>query len=303
MSFKDFYQELTRGFPSNLYLISSYQDFILYETQNFIREKLKIEQSFNFSQYDFDSFEEKISISDIVDTLNTFPFLSTRRIVFLKNIQEAPKKELKNVEDYIKNPADFSLLFIFCKGDHRKVFAGEALLKMRVFNINLKEREIYTWCKEKAKSKNITITDEAIEYLLEVTGDELFMINSEIEKLTLIGKNEIGVADLKENIYLGREFNAFDLIRAIKDGDRGQVFKIYDNLKKNVEPYLLLGALNWHYKKLYERASKNEQLIYMEIFRLLHEADIGIKSSSPDVVDNLLIKILQIEGKVQSGGY
>ncbi|MCX7913922.1 MAG: DNA polymerase III subunit delta [Thermodesulfovibrionales bacterium] len=299
MNFNDFYFEAKKCFPSSTYLISSQQDFILYESQTLIKERLNAWQSLNFVQFDLDSIDEKISIADIIEILNTLPFLNERRIVFLKNVQKISKRDLKKLEDYINDPASFSVFFMFCKGDPKKVFPLETLSKIRTIKINLQGKEIYTWIKEKAKSKNITLTDEAIEYLIEMVGDELFKVNSEIEKLTLIGKNHIDIIDLKDNIYQGGEFDAFDLIQAIESGNKKLVFRIYHYLQRDMEPYMLLGALNWHYRKLYVKAPKAHQPIYGKIFALLHEADFAIKSSHPNVIDNLLIKILQTDWKIQ----
>jgi hypothetical protein len=55
---------------------------------------------------------------------------------------------------------------------------------------------------------------------------------------------------------------------------------------------MLLGALNYYYSTIVERgleAGKSKK-----IFKLLHEADIGIKTSKSFVVEELLSGLLKI---------
>lgn len=299
MSLKNFYQEISKGIPSPVYLISSQDNFLLYEGLSLIKEKLQAADSINFSQYDLDSSEESASIKEIVGTLNTPPFFGERRTVILKNLQKSPKKEIKKLGGYLSNPSDFSLLVMLCVGGYKKIFDAEMLKNVRVITINILGNDIYTWIKEKAKKKGMEFSKGAVEFLLSTVGDDLFTLNSEIEKIALIGKKIIDTADIKEIVYEGVEFNAFDLTKALQRGDKKSVFRIYCNLEKNTDSYMLLGALNWHYRNAYEKTNEREKSKYLEIFKLLHETDVAIKNSQSSVIENLLIKMLQFEREAQ----
>lgn len=299
MSLKNFYQELSKGFPCPVYLISSQEDFLLYESLSLIKEKLLCADSINFSQYDLDSSEGSVSIKEIIGALNTPPFFGERRTIVLKNLQKLLKKEIKRLGGYLSNPSDFSLLVMLCEGDYKKIFDAEMLKNMKVITINIIGNEIYTWIREKAKKKDMELTEGAAEYLISTAGDDLFMLNSEIEKLALFGKKVVDAADIKDVVYEGAEFNAFDLTRALDRGDKKSVFRIYCKLEKNIDLHMLLGALNWHYRKQYDKTSEREKAKYIKIFKLLHETDAAIKNSQGNVFENLLIKMLQIGRKAQ----
>ncbi len=299
MSLKNFYQELSKGLLSPVYLISSQEDFLLYESLTLIKDKLHCADSINFSQYDLDSSESSVSIKEIVGALNTPPFFGDRRIVVLRNIQKLPKKDFKRLTGYLSNPADFSLFVMMCQGDCKKIFNSEMLKNIKVIIINIIGDEIYAWIREKAKKKDIELTESALEYLLSTVGDDLFMLNAEIEKLSLIGKKVVDTIDIKESVYEGVEFNAFDLARALERGDKKLAFKIYYNLEKSTDLYMLLGALNWHYRKLYDKTSGKEKGKYFKIFKLFHDTDVAIKTSQGFVFENLLIKMLQVGSKAQ----
>ncbi len=58
---------------------------------------------------------------------------------------------------------------------------------------------------------------------------------------------EVSETVLKEIVYSGAEYGAFDLINALDRRDARTVFRLYENVRKTSDPYMLLGAFNWHF--------------------------------------------------------
>ncbi len=299
MSLKNFSLEASNGMPSPVYLISSQDDFLLYESLTLIKEKLSCADSINFAQYDLDSSESPVSIKEIVTILNTPPFFGERRIIILKNLQKLPKKEIKRFAEYLISPAQYTLLVMLFKGDHKKFFDAAILNKTKLIPININATDIPLWIKEKAKKSGIQLTENAVEYIVNTVGDDLAMLNSEIQKISLIGKKTVDISDIKEVLCEGIEFDAFQLARALERKDKKSVFKIYYNIEKNIDPYKLLGALNWHYRALYDKTKEEQRVEYYKIFRLLFETDFAIKNSQSNAMENFLIKMLRVEQKAR----
>jgi DNA polymerase-3 subunit delta len=296
MSLKNFYSELTKGFPSPIYLISSSDDFLLYECLTLIKENRKESDPLNFSLHDLDPSDGGASVKQIVAEFNTLPFFGEKRTVILKNIQKTPKKDIKKLAEYLLNPSDFTLLIMLCTGEYKKIFDPEALKKTRI--ISIQSVNLPLWIQEKAKRKGLAISTEAIEYLIGTAGEDLTVLNSEIHKLSLLGAKKIDIADIKEIVYAGAEFSAFDLTKALQRRDAKSIFRIYYCLEKNTDPLVILGALNWHYRRQYDKAERNKKAKYLDIFKLIHEADVAQKSSTTNAVENLLIRILQLGREV-----
>lgn len=295
MSLKFFYTELSKGFLSPVYLIYAYDDFLLYECQALIKENQAALNPLNFSLHNLDPSEGNSPAKEIISELNTLPFFGQKRTVMLKNLQKTPKKDIKKLAEYLINPSDFTVLIMLCLGDYKKIFVPETLKKTKI--IPIQSVNLSVWIQEKAKRKGIELTPDAMDYLIGTAGDDLAMLNSEIEKLSLFGNKTIDKEDIKELIYPGAEFSAFDLAKAIQRGDAKSAFKIYSHLDKKTDPLAILGALNWHYRNQYDKLREKEKAKYHYIFRLIHEADVSQKSSSINVVENLLIKILQLGWK------
>ncbi len=119
------------------------------------------------------------------------------------------------------------------------------------------------------------------------------MLYSEIEKFSSWSTGKIDIDDVKEMVYAGAEYSAFDLINALKKRAAAEVFRIFENVGKNTESQMLLGALNWQYASLQSKSGHKDARFYRTVFKLLHEADVSVKTSRPYVMEDLLVKLLK----------
>lgn len=291
MSIKQFYQELSNGLPSPSYLLCSKDYFLLYDSLSSIKERFH-KDGFDFDLFDLKSPDYTRPIEEIVDILNTPTFFSSRRVVAIENIQELSKKEAKRLEDYLKNPSDNSLLIMLYGDSSPKLFESINPKALKIININIYEKDIPFWLKVRAEKKGIRISDKAIKYLITSIGTDLGMLCSELEKFSVWNSpNPIEISDIKDVVYAGAEYKAFDLVNALINKDPKEVFRIYGRLQ-NVDHQMLLGALNYQYAAIKSKTAN--KAYYSKIFRLLHEADIAIKTSHSLVIEDLIIKLLKL---------
>lgn len=301
MSIKQFHQELGQGLPSPVYLFYSTESFLLYEVLSALRERSAGDSGFNFDVYDSKSPDDTAPMEQIVDMLNTLPFLADRRTVVLKNAQKLAKKELKKLEEYLLNPSPASLLVLLYEGAQPKLFDAALLKQVKTILLDVPDREVPAWIKAQAKKKGIQMTDEAVEYLIGVVGTDLGMLAAEIEKLSFLGTaSALTLADIKGMFYAGAEHSAFDLVNALKRRDSREAFRILAQVSRDQDPQMLLGALNYYYSRQAGQdygsrggAPRGRDAGSAEVFGLLHEADLALKSSHKFVIEELLVKLLR----------
>lgn len=300
MSIKQFHAELSNNFPSPSYLLYSSDDFFLYEAKTLIKDKY-YSDAFNFDVFDAKSPDSFKPIEQIIDILNTMPFLSVtgRKVVIIENVQKLTRTDIGKLSAYLANPSNTSLLIMLFEGASPKLFDSAVSKNIKVINLNIQEKEIPSWIRDTAKRKGIEFTDRAIKYLIDCIGTDIGMLYSEIEKLSLLSAEKIDVNDIKGMVYTGAEYNAFDLINAIKKQDMTEVFRIFENMSKNTEPQVLIGALNWQYANLQGKYSHKEEKFFKTVFKLLHEADVSIKTSFSYVIEDLLVRLLKAEKMTQ----
>ncbi len=298
MSIRQFRQELSRGLPSPVYLLYSAEDFLLYEALSLIKEQCRDAVGFNFDEYDMKSPDDTIPVEQILDILNTLPFISARRVVVINNIQKLARKDIQKLDDYLLDPAGTALLVMLHAGAAPKLFDAKTAGSMKTIALTIQERDLPVWIKEQAGQKKVRLTDGAVEYLIAVAGTDLGMLSAEIEKLAcIVSDRTIDIADLRGIIYSGAEYNAFDLLDALKKKDAKEAFRIFESVTKVQEPQMLLGALNYYYGRqgpdYRPGVSEKGATGHADTIRLLHEADIAIKTSHRYVIEDLLVKLLK----------
>jgi DNA polymerase III delta subunit len=298
MSFQAFLNEIEKGLSSPVYLLHASDTFLNREAIRAVKKLVpEEEREFNLHIFDFSQeADEKTPFEQMFDAANTAPFFGKRKfIVFLGNLQGLSKKDLKRLDSYITNPAPYSILLIFHEGALKKEMK-ERFRVLKIISLDIRETEIPSWIRHRAKLKGFEISDDVADYLLGLKGPDLGLLSAEIEKISLLGKQRVSVEDISEIIEGGGFYTPFDLVEALEEKDAQRVFKIYKALRETTEKYSLIGILNWLYaRKLsaHSRHRGNEYLL--KVFETLNTADVDIKSSGRDFpMEYLLVRLLRL---------
>lgn len=303
MSTKNFLQEIEKGLTAPAYLLYSDDQYLIEDAITSIKKLIpETEMDFNFNVFDLDYMDGNQTSEQIIVTLNTIPFWGKQRYVIVKNLQKISGKDLKTLHAYIANPSPYAVLIISHTGAIKKELR-ENIKGMKTFCLDIREKDIPAWIKEKVRQKGLTINDDAVRYLMEIVGADIGLLSSEVEKLVLAGSKGIGINNIREIVEGNMDYNVFDLTKALREKNAEQVFKIFRALSGTSEPYNLLGAINWQYSRmLMQTDSKNSQTEISNkkdysnlVFKLLNEADIQIKSSGGAYpIEYLLVRLLQL---------
>ena len=297
MSYKMFLDEIGKGLPGRNYLFSTGDPFLQSEAIHALRDQVPVEErDFNFQI--FDCISAEAPFESVIDVLNTMPFFSGRKIVCVINFQKLLKKDREKLDRYLARPSETSLLALFNAGAVKKD-AKTALSGVKTISLDIRESDYPAWLKAKAAHQAVELADDAVEYLIGTIGPDLGLLASEIEKCGLLGKKRVEAADLAEIMEGKRTYGAFDLVNALQRRDAERAFRIYKVLSATEEPFSLLGALNWQYGRTsFEGSDAAAKRRAAEVFRILHEADGGIKSSGSDYpVELLLARLLRLSGQ------
>lgn len=290
MSIKKFFDELRGGLKAAAYLLYCEEDYLLKEALLTIKKTVpEAERDFLFHSFNMDSPEQPASVEQILDVLNTVPFFGGRQTVAVENAQKIPDREARKLAAYISKPSPDSVLLILNAGTLKKT-RREMLKGAKAFSLDIKERDFPFWIKEKASRRGLTLTVDAVRYLMGTIGPDAGLLSSEIEKLALSGKDRLGAGEIAEMVKGPGGYDVFDLVEALRAKQADRVFRIYRALSETQEPHALLGALNWHYGRFTGKRGEKAR-----IFSLLSEADFMIKSSGGAYpLEYLLLRLLQI---------
>ncbi len=309
---KSLKKEFEKKLPAPLYFLWSKESFFLEEALAEAVETLidPLQKDFNY-----DAFYPSANSQEILDSAYTLPFSAQRRIVVLKDFHQFKSAQVKTLGPYFKEPCETTCMLILSLKEPKS-----SLVSARpVYNLNIRESDIPAWIKQRSVNKGIRMSEEAVDLLFESTGTDIGLLAAEIEKFALSGLKKIEGKDISALTGAMRDYTSFDLIDAIIKGQETKTFKILKSLfeGKSYDATAVLAPLNWHYRQFYslwenrgkrppkmrsstyralsKHAASFTQEDFHTIFKNLHEADLGIKTSgrSELVLEILLIKLLQ----------
>lgn len=244
----------------NNYLIES-PDFL--SIQNEIAEIIK---KTNFSTSAISSYDlEESTLENALEDLDTYSFLTDKKIVIIKNIeiinQEEYKKDLEHLYKYLKNPNPDNLLIITSKKLNNILKITKELKKLCTFiqtSINPT-----TFIKEELK--DYKLETGVINLLCEYCKDDITKLKNECIKLKNYKLKEkiISKKDIEEMCVekLGDATDlTFSFTRSLAERNKKEsLLKYKELLDYNIEPLNIVGLLASQIRIMYQVKVLTEQ--------------------------------------------
>ena len=246
MKASDFFREVRQG---NLFLLCYFwgpEKWLIDEAVKRIEEKALVPATRDFNREILDAGET--SAESILASLQAFPVRSPRRLVIIRQADQAWEKNPQPFLDYFQNPNPRTCA----------VFIGErADLRTRFFQTLEKkgivvpfyppfERELSRWIHTQAEQLGYSLTEDAVTLLVERVGANLREIQVELQKLAL-GKSPGKRVEEKDVLALTedtRSESPFEFPQAVgRLNLRESLRLLHKNLQQGESPVLLFSLL------------------------------------------------------------
>ena len=219
-----------------IYFLMGEESYYIDKLSDYIEENVLSEDEKGFNQTVL--YGRDVSIEDIVSTAKRYPMMAERQVVIVKEAQDL-SRSIDKLESYVENPM-LSTVLVFCYKyktlDKRKKMT-KMLDKVGVVfeSKKLYDNQVGDWVKRVLAGKNYTIDPKASAMLVEFLGTDLSKINNELEKLQIIlpKGSMITAKHIEENIGFSKDFNVFELRKAIGERNQLKAYTIADNFSQN----------------------------------------------------------------------
>ena len=239
--------EIKAGDIRPLYFLMGEEAFFIDQISTFIETSVLDETQRGFDQTTI--YGKDTSIDAIVSSAKRFPMLAERQVIVVKEAQNL-SRTIEDLLPYVKNPQHTTTLVICYKYksiDKRKTLY-KALSKAHVVFESKKiyDSNIPSWISGELQKMNLKITPKASYLLSEFLGNDLAKISNELSKLQLVmGDNDLITPELIQiNIGISKDFNNFELQKAIAQLDQKKAYQIvrYFSQNPNQHPMVLTVA-------------------------------------------------------------
>lgn len=217
MRYQEFPARIKKGKISPCYLFEGEEDYLKKEAV----QKLKTEltprnQDFNFQRLNATSHTGR----DILEAASQLPFNNKWYLLVVEEAQKLSSKDKKMIADYLEKPVGSTcLVLIGEKFNHQsKLYNFFKKKDSIVLFYPLTEKKALSWIEDRVKKGGKTITGEAMVELYKRTGGNLFLLQSEIDKLLSFVHPE---GCIKESNVIkiaggGAQESIFDFLQALR---------------------------------------------------------------------------------------
>ncbi|HAK60519.1 MAG TPA: DNA polymerase III subunit delta [Nitrospiraceae bacterium] len=246
--------DLKKGRILPLYLFYGEEAFLIQEAVDLIIRKVVDPGARDFT---FNTvYCRETPVSDMVNLAQTLPFLSPMRLVIAKEIDVLKAADIKELLPYLESPSP-STCFVMVseqrKYDKKAVVSAVETHGAVTAFYPLAERELHPWIAGWGRARGLSITGDAIQFLVQVLGTDLQKVNNELQKVVIYQKDkkDITLEDVMAVVGDFREFTSFDLAEAIGSKEAHRAFQILTRLlQEGEQPVGLLGMTAWNFRRL-----------------------------------------------------
>ncbi|OGZ17629.1 MAG: DNA polymerase III subunit delta [Candidatus Nealsonbacteria bacterium RBG_13_37_56] len=193
--------------------------------------------------------------SDFEDNIKQTSMFKEKKLVIINDLfsnSEFKERFSEKKKDFLGSE---DIILIYQEKDFIK---SDSLYKFLKKNIKSQEFELLTgaklrsWVKKEFEKYNSEINPEALDLLIEYSGNDLWRMNNEIMKLVNYKNKEIiNKKDINLLIRSKIETDIFKTIDAIAEKNKSKALKlIHKHLEKGDSPLYLFSMINYQFRNL-----------------------------------------------------
>ena len=256
MEYNDIFKELKNKIYKPIYFLQGEEPYFIDRITEYIQKNVLTEAEKSFNQTVL--YGKDTTVEDVINTARRFPMMANNQVVIVKEAQHL--SDLKPLIHYVNNPQKSTILVINYK---YKTLDGRSKLNKvlkdnTVFFTSKKipEYKMSQWISKYLSTKNVNISDDASVLLAEYLGNDLNKITHELEKLFLTlpsTKEKITPADIEKNIGISKDYNVFELNKALADKNILKANQIINHFGKNPSENplpMVIGTLYYFFSKV-----------------------------------------------------
>ncbi len=228
--------DIQKGNIKPIYFLMGEEPYYVDKISDFIAENILTEEERGFNQMTI--YGRDSNIDDIVSNAKRYPMMAERQVVIVKEAQDL-SRTIEKLVDYAENPQPTTVLVVcykYKKIDKRKKL-HKAIAKTGVIfeGKRMYENQVGDWIIKTLKARGFGISPKAAQMLVEFLGTDLGKIDNELQKLQLICPEGTSISPdiIEQNIGISKDFNNFELRKAIGEKDTLKAHRIINYFAQN----------------------------------------------------------------------
>lgn len=241
IKFREIITNIKKGVFNSVYILMGDEAYYLDQITKALESYVIPEADRDFNQmiyYGADS-----DMVSVISSAQQYPVMAERQLVILKEAQtmDKAKTQLEKLASYVSHPNPSTVLAVVYKGETlpatHQLLKKAKDVKAEVFcSERLKDYELAGPIIDYCASLKVGIDEKAIQMLCDYIGNPLSKLFGEIDKLVVAdapGLGRITPELIENNIGISKDYNTFELQRAISRRDYVKAMTIVDYFERN----------------------------------------------------------------------
>ncbi len=233
---KEIVASINEGNPKPVYFLMGDEPYYIDKISKYIADNILTEDEKGFNQMVL--YGKETSVDEVMSNAKRFPMMAEHQVVIVKEAQHL-SRNIESFTAYVENPQPSTILVIcykYKKLDKRKKLykviqkSGELFESKKLY-----ENQVSEWIRRTLSGKKYKISPKACMLLVEFLGTDLSKIGNELDKLTLVIPSSVEITPdlIEEHIGISKDFNNFELKKAIGERNIGKITRIVDYFAQN----------------------------------------------------------------------
>ncbi|MEC4048486.1 DNA polymerase III subunit delta [Flavobacterium sp. SUN046] len=244
--------DIKAGTIKPIYFLMGEEAYYIDKLTEYIENNILTEDERGFNQMVL--YGRDTTINEIVSNAKRYPMMADRQVIIVREAQDLVRT-IDQLESYAENPQPTTVLVMAYKYktiDKRKKISKTLAKNGVVFESKkLYENQVGTWIQRVLKGKGYGIDFKASAMLVEFLGNDLGKISNELDKLQIIlpKGHTFTPNDIEVNIGFSKDYNNFELRKAIGERDEVRAYRIAENFAQNPKdnPIIVTTAMVFSY--------------------------------------------------------
>ncbi len=176
---------------------------------------------------------------DIVDLARQLPMMGERQVIIVREAQQMPGFDV--LASYAAQPSKSTILVLCYKKEkgvdkRLSVYKHIASVGEILESVRPRDYEMKDWLRGFIERRGMSMERKGVDMIVDHVGTDISKISNELDKLLVAlpeGTRTITPDHIEEHIGISKEFNVYELNRAIMSRDAGRALTIADHMARN----------------------------------------------------------------------
>lgn len=268
MNKAEFFKHIEKGKIQQVYLLTGEQYFVGLALEK-LKERIFPDKKTACLEI---FYSDECDIDEVIRSIKHTSLFSDKKMVILKRAEALTKEKIDALFPAIEEPPYNTFIIIVAGSDMKQKSLSESISKKFGTAIKFPEfkkaQDLRGFIMDELESAGLSIDYNAVNLLLELSGNSLFNIKNEIEKLKISFKNKkISAADIETSVFADIKDDFYGIFNGICARDSALAMKSFRSvLKKDFEYFTTMSSIATYLFGLYaiklliERGFSDEEI-------------------------------------------